>query len=70
MRGYQDLPELPQLLESCGWALIPIGPERSRALFIVSPANTNLVTTLRERGYVLFPAEGANYGVVRWLKPL
>ena len=28
-----------------------------------------LVTTLRERGYVLVPAEGADYGVVRWLKP-
>jgi hypothetical protein len=29
-----------------------------------------LVATLREKGYILFPAEGANQGVVRWLKPL
>jgi len=29
-----------------------------------------LVTTLREKGYILVPAEGAQYDVVRWLKPL
>ena len=28
-----------------------------------------LVAALRERGYVLVPAEGADYGVVGWLKP-
>lgn len=28
-----------------------------------------LVATLRERGYILVPAEGADYGVARWLKP-
>jgi hypothetical protein len=28
-----------------------------------------LVATLREKGYVLVPAENADYGVVSWLKP-
>ncbi len=29
-----------------------------------------LVAALREKGYILWPAEGADYGVVRSLKPL
>jgi hypothetical protein len=29
-----------------------------------------LVATLKEKGFILWPAEGANYGVVRSLKPL
>ena len=32
-RGYQDLPELPQLIEQCGWALIPLGPSAARGCF-------------------------------------
>ena len=31
---------------------------------------SRLVAALRETGYVLAPAEGVDYGVVRWLKPL
>ena len=27
-RGYEDLPQLPEVVERAGWLLIPIGPER------------------------------------------
>jgi hypothetical protein len=46
--GYEDLPSLPGLLDRIAWALIPIGPERSRALFITSAAAGDWVEKLRE----------------------
>jgi len=46
--GYEDLPSLAELLGRIAWALIPIGPERSRALFITSAAAGDWVEKLRE----------------------
>lgn len=60
-RGFQDLPELPQLLAQCGWALIPIGPERSKALFVVSPERADEVAKMRE----WCEREGRNAGALR-----
>lgn len=59
-RGYQDLPELPQLVGLCGWVLIPIGPERSRGLFVASPANADWVAKMQE----WCGREGRNFGQV------
>lgn len=59
-RGFQDLPELPQLVERCGWVLIPIGPERSRGLFVVSQANADWVAKMRE----WCGREGRNFGQI------
>jgi hypothetical protein len=47
-RGYQDLPELGDLVEQCGWALIPVGPERSLALFVASRAQAAWIAKLEE----------------------
>jgi hypothetical protein len=60
-QGYQDLPTLPQLIEQCGWALIPIGPERSKGLFVVRPANAGWIDQMRE----WCEREGRNFGQVR-----
>ena len=60
-RGFQDLPELPQLVERCGWVLIPIGPERSRGLFIASPTNADWIAKMQE----WCEREGRNFGQVR-----
>jgi len=46
--GYQDLPDLPKVIELTGWVLIPIGPGRSRALVAVSPDQTAIVDKLQE----------------------
>jgi hypothetical protein len=45
--NFADSPHLADLLNLCGWALIPIGPERSQALFIVARENALLVAELR-----------------------
>jgi hypothetical protein len=47
-RGFQDLPELPQLVQQCGWVVIPIGPERSRSLFLTSPTHAGWIAQLQE----------------------
>lgn len=60
-RGFQDLPELPRLIEQCGWALIPIGPERSRGLFLVSAANADWIAKMQE----WCEREGRNCGQIR-----
>ena len=60
-RGYQDLPELRELVEQCGWALIPIGPERSKGLFVVSRTKADWIPALRE----WCEREGRNQGEVR-----
>jgi len=60
-QGYQDLPRLGELLEHCDWALIPIGPERSKGLFIVSQANAGWVTMLKE----WCDRDGRNCGTLR-----
>ena len=48
IHGYQDLPTLGELIERCGWALIPIGAERSKTLFIVSKSRNEWVTALKQ----------------------
>ena len=48
VRGYEDLPELPELLTVCQWALIPVGPERSRALFVVDGSRADWIAQLAE----------------------
>jgi hypothetical protein len=47
-QGYEDLPQIREVLECCAWALIPVGPERSRALFVTRPAGAPWVTDLSE----------------------
>jgi hypothetical protein len=44
--GFQDLSALPELLESCGWALIPVGAERSQVLFVTAPRRQTWVDEL------------------------
>jgi len=61
IEGYQDLPTLGGLIERCGWALIPIGPERSKALFITSPSRREWVATLK--GWC--GRDGRNCGALR-----
>ena len=46
--GFQDLPTLPELLEHCGWALIPVGAERGKAVFVTSPSHSEWVAKLEE----------------------
>jgi hypothetical protein len=46
--GYQDLPTLPQVLEIAKWALIPLGPGRSRAMFITSLNHAAWVDQLQD----------------------
>jgi hypothetical protein len=60
-RGFQDLPELPQLVEQCGWVLIPVGPERSRGLFVASQANAGWILKMQE----WCEREGRNFGQIR-----
>jgi len=60
-RGFQELPELPQLVERSGWLLIPIGPERSRGLFVAGQANADWVAKMRE----WCGREGRNFGQIR-----
>jgi hypothetical protein len=45
--SFEDSPTLAELLEECGWALIPIGAGRSKAIFLVSPRHALLVTELQ-----------------------
>lgn len=59
--GYQDLPKLADLLALCGWALIPIGAERSKALFITSAEDGELVTALK----TWCDRDGRNTGVLK-----
>src|SRR4030095_11190262 len=47
-QGYQDLEALPEILASIGWALVPIGPERGKALILTSPAKADWVANTRE----------------------
>ena len=59
--GHQDLPNLREVLEHCGWALIPIGPEHGKGLFIVSSLNGIWVTKLKD----WCDRSGRNCGVLR-----
>jgi len=59
-QDFQDLPELPELVEQCGWVMIPIGPERSRGLFVASQRNAGWIATLQE----WCEREGRNFGQV------
>ena len=64
--GYQDAPGLEETLQGCGWALIPAGPERGKALFIARPASAGLVQDLaawcdrdgRARGQFVLGTQG------------
>jgi hypothetical protein len=60
-RGFQDLPELPQLISQCNWALIPIGPERSKGLFVVSTEKADWIAKMHE----WCEREGRNYGELK-----
>lgn len=60
-RAYQDLPQLPEVIQRIGWALIPIGPERSQGLFIVSAANAPWLSKLAD----WCDREGRNHGEFR-----
>ena len=46
--GFEELETLPRLVEQSGWALIPIGAERSKAFFVTSAAQAGLVRKLGE----------------------
>ena len=46
--GYEELETLPRLVEQSGWALIPIGAERSKAFFVTNAAQVGLVQKLCE----------------------
>ncbi|MBK7999804.1 MAG: hypothetical protein IPK15_14090 [Verrucomicrobia bacterium] len=59
--GYQDLPTLAELVERCEWALIPIGAERSKALFITNQEKGDWVATLK----AWCDRNGRNCGTVR-----
>lgn len=61
IEGYQDLATLGELIELCGWALIPIGPERSKALFITSPPRREWVAALKR----WCEHDGRNCGALR-----
>ena len=60
-QGYQDLPQLAELIELCAWALIPVGPERSKGLFLTNQAKADWVAKLDE----WCEREGRNQGRVR-----
>jgi len=59
--GYEEIPELPRILDSTGWVLIPVGPERSLGLFVVNPARADLVEKLRE----WCERDGRNYATLQ-----
>lgn len=61
MQEFQDLPTLTELIGQCGWMLIPIGPERSRALFITSRQKAEWASTLK----LWCDRDGRNTGVVK-----
>src|SRR5262245_37369281 len=48
-RPYHDLPELRDLVEQCHWALIPLGLERSEALFVTSQARSDWIRSEERR---------------------
>ena len=60
-QGYQDLPQLAELVELCRWTLIPIGPERSKGLFLADRAKADWIAKLEE----WCEREGRNQGRVR-----
>src|SRR5690349_11009351 len=60
-QGYQDLSALPQLLSQCDWALIPVGAERSKGLFVVSPAKADWIAKMHE----WCEREGRNFGELK-----
>jgi hypothetical protein len=60
-QGYQDLSALPQLISQCGWALIPIGPERSKGLFVVSSEKADWIAKMHE----WCDREGRNFGEIK-----
>ena len=47
VHGYQDLPTLAELVGLCEWVLIPIGPERSKAVFITCESRSEWVVMLK-----------------------
>lgn len=59
--GYQDLATLGELVERCGWVLIPIGPDRSRGIFLVSKERGDWVTALK----TWCDRDGRNSGILR-----
>ena len=46
--GYEEMGTIPLLVEQLGWALIPVGAERSKAFFVTNAAQAGLVQKLRE----------------------
>ncbi len=60
-QGFQDLPQLPELIELCEWALIPIGPERSKGLFLTCQSKADWIAKLQE----WCDREGRNHGQIR-----
>lgn len=60
-QSYADISTLPALIEQIGWALIPLGPERSKAIFLTCPARAELVGKLRD----WCASHGRNHGVLR-----
>ena len=60
-QGFQDLPQLAELVELCRWTLIPIGPERSKGLFLASRIKADWIAKLEE----WCEREGRNQGRVR-----
>lgn len=59
--GYENLPTLAELVERCEWVLIPIGAERSRALFITNHEKREWVATLK----AWCDRDGRNCGTLR-----
>lgn len=59
--GFENLPELPQLVERCQWVLIPIGPDRSKALLAVSKARADWIAKMQE----WCEREGRNFAELR-----
>lgn len=46
--GYQDIPELPKVVELARWVLIPLGPGRNRALFAAAADQAEWITKLQD----------------------
>ena len=46
--GFQDLANLAEVVALAGWALIPVGPGRCRALVVGGPGRPSLVPQLEE----------------------
>lgn len=59
--GYQDLATLGELVERCRWVLIPVGPDRSKGVFIASKERGEWVTTLK----TWCDRDGRNSGILR-----